>query len=421
MNYNGGEPIGQDPAWLKIISEIKDLSPEVDAVLILGETGTGKDVIARFLHDVGNGSKPFIPINCAALSESLIESELFGHKKGAFTDAKADKKGKFELANGGTLFLDEVGAMPLKLQAKLLRVVQDREVTPIGSSEPVKINTRILYATNRNLNEAVEKGEFRQDLYYRLDVIKLNLPALRDRGEDILLLAEHFTSFFCKKHKKPIQHLSTGTKKQLLDHIWPGNVRELENTINRSVLSSSGEELVLSSNWEDVGYKFVKVEETDRNKNAFSENLSNRNQDKGSPADWYTLCEKLHSHEKKEHPKVNIQLRNICSGISPDLWTKGTKNLGMKLFSFLLNDETGILSKFDQEKIFDWFKGDANFVNFYNKTSYNVVNSIRLRNKQRGREHSEGRIDTSRNSTTPHFLLKDKNVTNNVLPKEMKY
>ncbi|MBU6376575.1 MAG: sigma-54 dependent transcriptional regulator, partial [Bdellovibrionales bacterium] len=204
--------------------------------------------VARELHDLSDlKSRPFVPVNCGAIPETLIESELFGHKKGSFTGAVADKPGLFEAANGGTLFLDEIGEIPLSMQVKLLRALQERIIRRVGSNEDVKVDVRIVAATNRNLETAVKKGTFREDLYYRLNVILLETPPLRDRKGDVTLLAEFFLKKFTKKFSKTIQSFDSESLEALEKHSWPGNVRELENVIERAVALEAGETISVSS------------------------------------------------------------------------------------------------------------------------------------------------------------------------------
>jgi Nif-specific regulatory protein len=206
-------------------------------VLLRGESGTGKEMIANALHYNSLRSKrPFVKINCAALPDTLIESELFGHEKGAFTGAERAKKGRFELADGGTLFLDEIGDLPVQTQIKLLRVLQEREFERLGGAQPIRTNIRLITATNKNLEDAISKGEFREDLYYRLNVFTIFLPPLRERKSDILLLAEHFLEKYEKEYGKRIRRISTPAIDMLMSYHFPGNVRELENAIERAVL-----------------------------------------------------------------------------------------------------------------------------------------------------------------------------------------
>jgi Nif-specific regulatory protein len=216
---------------------IARVSPTDSTVLITGETGTGKELVSRAIHQ--NSSRhdsPFIAINCATLTETLLESELFGHEKGSFTGAVAQKKGKFEIADGGTVFLDEIAEIAPALQAKLLRVLQERQFERVGGNFPIRVNIRIIAATNKNLMQAVQQGKFRQDLYYRLNVLQLTMPPLRDRVEDIPLLATHFAAKYCSKTGKKIVGFSAEARRHLVCYNWPGNVRELENAIERALV-----------------------------------------------------------------------------------------------------------------------------------------------------------------------------------------
>jgi two-component system response regulator FlrC len=244
--------IGQDPIWLKVVNKAKAVASSTATVLILGESGTGKEVLARLLHEESERSGgPFVALNCAALPDGLLESELFGHEKGAFTGAITAKKGKFELADGGTLLLDEIGEVPIHLQAKLLRVLQEGEVDRLGGKAPVKFDVHVLATTNRNLSEAVEQGSFRQDLFYRLNVIPLRLPSLKERRDDILLLADYFIGRYTTQYKKSLKALSHRSRQRFLDYVWPGNVREMENMIERAVLLSRGMDIEPWDLWDE--------------------------------------------------------------------------------------------------------------------------------------------------------------------------
>jgi two-component system response regulator HydG len=222
---------------VEVIQRLQRIAPTDATVLIEGETGTGKELVAKAIHQNSPRKKrPFVPLNCAALSEHILESELFGHIKGAFTDASSDRQGKFEYANGGTLFLDEVGDMPVPTQIKLLRVLESGEITRVGSNEPVRVDVRILSATNRNLEQAIAAGAFREDLFHRLKVVTIQLPRLADRREDIPLLIDYFLKEHTKKHGKVIQGISTAARRRLLAYDWPGNVRQLRNVIESMVV-----------------------------------------------------------------------------------------------------------------------------------------------------------------------------------------
>ncbi|WP_051331835.1 sigma-54 interaction domain-containing protein [Methylocaldum szegediense] len=234
----------EDPASRQLLEHIERIAPSDATVLIIGETGTGKELIARHIHALSprrNG--PFGALNCAALSETLIESELFGHEKGAFTGAVSSKDGWFETANNGTLFLDEVGDLPLGLQAKLLRVLQEREVVKVGARRATPVNVRVIAATNVNLEEAVEAGRFRADLYYRFNVAMVQLVPLRDRPGDILPLARHFLKLYGERLGYKDARLTPEAERLLLNYDWPGNIRELENAIHRALLVCPGDHL----------------------------------------------------------------------------------------------------------------------------------------------------------------------------------
>jgi two-component system, NtrC family, response regulator HydG len=232
--------IGNSRKMLDVIAKLKTIAPTSATVLIQGETGTGKELVARALHyNSPRRAKPFAAMNCTALNENLLEDELFGHEAGSFTGADRQRKGRFEHANGGTLFLDEVGDMPLSLQSKLLRVLENQEILRIGSNEPIKVNVRLLSATNRDLEEAVAKGAFRQDLYFRLKVVTVILPPLRERTEDIPLLVESFRDEFAKRHGKRVTTVSAQVRKAMDRYDWPGNVRELRNLMESMVVQDA--------------------------------------------------------------------------------------------------------------------------------------------------------------------------------------
>ncbi|QDT00101.1 sigma-54-dependent transcriptional regulator [Adhaeretor mobilis] len=229
--------IGNSPAMHDVIDRLRRIAPTDATVLIQGDTGTGKELVAQAIHQNSpRKSRPFVGLNCAALSENILESELFGHIKGAFTDASADRVGKFEYANGGTLFLDEVGDMPLPTQIKLLRVLESGEITRVGSNEPVKVNVRILSATNRDLEQAIVAGTFREDLYHRLKVVAIRLPNLAERTQDIPLLIDHFVKSQSGRHGKDIKSMSTAARRRLMGFNWTGNVRQLKNTVESMIV-----------------------------------------------------------------------------------------------------------------------------------------------------------------------------------------
>ncbi|MEO7539993.1 MAG: sigma-54 dependent transcriptional regulator [Pyrinomonadaceae bacterium] len=240
--FNFSEIIGNSAPLQRVFDLVNKVADTSANVLIQGESGTGKELIARSIHFNSNRSdKPFLPINCGALPESLLESELFGHVKGAFTGAVSDKKGLFRSTAGGTLFLDEVGEMPASLQVKLLRALQEREITPVGSAIPIRFDARLIAATNKDLETEVEAGNFREDLFYRLHVIEIEVPPLRDRREDIPILARHFAEKTAQAQNGERKPISSSAMSALQQYGWPGNVRELENVIERSVILSGDE------------------------------------------------------------------------------------------------------------------------------------------------------------------------------------
>src|SRR5215472_7117080 len=235
------EMVYRDDAMAHVVQLAQQIAPSDASVLITGESGTGKEVVARYVHSRSNRARaPFVPVNCAAIPEHLLESELFGHEKGAFTGALARRIGKFEEASGGTLLLDEISEMDARLQAKLLRAIQEREIDRVGGAKPVKVDIRILATSNRDLAAEVRKGTFREDLLYRLNVVNLRLPALRERPKDILALARHFARKYAEANGTPMRPIAPATERLLASHPWRGNVRELENTIHRAVLLATG-------------------------------------------------------------------------------------------------------------------------------------------------------------------------------------
>jgi DNA-binding NtrC family response regulator len=256
----GGAIIGRSEKMMRLREDIEKISSAgVDTILVTGESGTGKEVVARYLHRLMHESDaadyaPFIGVNCTALPATLIESELFGHEKGAFTDAKTDKRGVFERAERGTILLDEIGDMPLNLQGKLLRVLEERIVRRVGGDEDIAVDATVLATTNRNLLETVEQGGFRTDLFYRLNAFALSVPPLRDRGRDIIELSHHFFSHFSKKYnKKQPQEMSSGCEEALMSYDWPGNVRELKNVIERLVVLESAEVIEVEHLPKEIG------------------------------------------------------------------------------------------------------------------------------------------------------------------------
>lgn len=228
--------LGESPPIRNLIKLIQTVASSKSNVLVIGESGTGKELVARMIHDISPWKgKPFVPVNCGAIPETLIESELFGHRRGSFTGAIQDKMGLFEVANGGTLFLDEIGELSLPMQVKLLRSIQERVIRKVGGVEDINVDVRIITATNRDLETLVKQGTFREDLYYRLNVILIKTPPLRERGEDIILLAESFLKSAALKQKKEIRGMTPDVVSALKRYLWPGNVRELENVIERAI------------------------------------------------------------------------------------------------------------------------------------------------------------------------------------------
>jgi len=240
-------PIGTAPSFVEVLELAETVAPTNSTVLLSGESGTGKEVLARYIHRLSNRAEgPFLSINCGALPEGLLESELFGHVKGSFTGAVKDKEGLFTAAAGGTFFLDEIGEMSAATQVKLLRALQEREVIPVGATKALAVDVRIMAATNRELEQEIERGTFRTDLYYRLNVIQLRLPPLRERAEDVPILARHFLESRAADDGQP-PHISEDAMEALIQHDWPGNVRELENALERAAVVTRGGEITLAS------------------------------------------------------------------------------------------------------------------------------------------------------------------------------
>jgi Nif-specific regulatory protein len=262
--------LGESAAMQKVFRLIAKAAPTDANVLITGESGTGKELAARSIHlNSKRKAAPFVAINCAALTESLLESELFGHEKGAFTGAVGQKKGKIEIAESGTLFLDEIGEMALALQAKILRVLQEREFERVGGTRTLKADVRLIAATNRDLEAEIRAGAFRQDLFYRLNVVQFEMPALRERRDDVLILAEAFLGKFSRKMNRRIRGVSAQAKKLLLAYDYPGNVRELENAIERAVVLGSSEWIAP----EDLPDNFLEIE-TEKNDGEIGKNTN---------------------------------------------------------------------------------------------------------------------------------------------------
>ncbi|MBI1932236.1 MAG: sigma-54-dependent Fis family transcriptional regulator [Ignavibacteriales bacterium] len=236
--------IGKSDPMKKVFNIISQVAPTNTNIFISGKSGTGKELVAKAIHyNSKRKDRIFLPINCGAISENLIESELFGHKKGSFTGAVGDKDGLFKVADGGTLFLDEIGDLPLNLQVKLLRAIEDKEFMPVGGTKPVRTDVRIIAATNQEIYEKTKTGEFREDLYYRLNVVEIKLPSLNERREDIPLLVDHFVEKYCNEMGKPVTGVSNESMKKLINYDWRGGVRELENIIERAIIFSQGDKI----------------------------------------------------------------------------------------------------------------------------------------------------------------------------------
>jgi DNA-binding NtrC family response regulator len=278
--------IGSCKAMQQLYDHIRRAAPTDATVLVHGETGTGKELVARAIHNQSTRSgKPIICVNCAAIPETLIESELFGYEKGAFTGANTNRTGLIEAADGGTLFLDEIGELPLEAQARLLRFIQEDEIRRIGSVESIKVNVRLICATHRDLKEMAHSGRFREDLYYRINVMKLELPPLRERGKDILELAETLLKSRCEKMKKPLMHFSPKAIQAITTYIWPGNIRELENAIERAVILCDRKEIdneLLDIDLELVDISQIRGRRNDTPPRA-ANNTPDRNRDNRKP------------------------------------------------------------------------------------------------------------------------------------------
>jgi two-component system, NtrC family, response regulator AtoC len=300
--FDFGNIIGESAALAEVLQKVEQVAPTTSTVLLRGETGTGKELVAHAIHiNSPREEKPFVRVNCAALAPGVLESELFGHEKGAFTGAIARRPGRFELADGGTMFLDEVGDLPMEVQIKLLRTLQQRDFERVGGSETIKVDVRVVSATNRNLEKMIDDGEFREDLYYRLNVFPINLPPLRDRLEDLPILANHFIAKFARSMGTKTTSAGPDALAKLREYNWPGNVRELENIIERAMILARG--TPLSSAHLDFG----------RRGNALSTSSNNSTLTvpavAASPAaqpvaapvdDGKSLSEKLHDSERKE-------------------------------------------------------------------------------------------------------------------------
>jgi two-component system response regulator HydG len=246
IRFDFSRIIGTSPVMKELFETLSMVAPTEATILLLGESGTGKELVANAIHQNSpRRERPYVKVNCAALPETLLESELFGHEKGAFTGAIEKKKGRFELADGGTIFLDEIGEMSLPTQTKILRVLQEREFEPVGGTKTIKVDVRIIAATNKQLEQEVSRGKFREDLYYRINVVPIMIPPLRERREDIPLLAGHFLQIYSDKNKRAIRGFEQGVMQAFMQHTWPGNVREIENIVERMVIMARGDTIAL--------------------------------------------------------------------------------------------------------------------------------------------------------------------------------
>jgi len=313
----------KNPLMQQVYKLAKKVAPSSSTVLLLGESGTGKEVLAKYIHFCSKREGPFVAINCAAIPEELLEAELFGYEKGAFTGAIKSKPGKFELAHKGTLFLDEIGDLSPKLQAKLLRVLQEKQVERLGSDHPIKVEVRIIAATNKDLEKEVEKGNFREDLFYRLNVIPIKIPPLRERKEDIPLLANFFLKKICQREGIEEKKFSEKAIKALINYSWPGNVRELENLIERVVILSES--------------NIIEEEEL------FPQPLAFRNMEDNLVEDKYVLLKSLNIPEiSEEGVELNKILREIemfylkrALELSKGVKTRAAKLLGLNRTTFI--------------------------------------------------------------------------------------
>ncbi|MFC1857099.1 sigma-54-dependent transcriptional regulator [Thermodesulfobacteriota bacterium] len=313
--YRFGNIIGKSKAMQEVFETIQKVAPAIATILIEGENGTGKELVAKSVHfNSPRRDKPFIAVNCSALAESLLESELFGHEKGAFTGAVATKKGRFELADGGTLFLDEIGELSPNLQVKLLRVLQEKIIERVGSVKPIKVDIRIIAATNKRLRDEIQKGRFREDLFYRLNVISIVLPNLRQRQEDIHLLIDHFIKKYAGERRSdiPVKSVDQEVERLFYDHNWPGNVRELENVIERATILCPGDT--------------VKVSDLPRD---FKDHVYDTHYMNGIPPDA-KLSETLDIIEKKMIERA-LRLTNNVQASAADLLGIGKSGLNKKL------------------------------------------------------------------------------------------
>jgi PAS domain S-box-containing protein len=301
--HNFEEIVGNAPALLKVLGQLEQVASTDSTVLILGETGTGKELVARAIHDRSRRHhRPLVKVNCAAISAGLVESELFGHVRGAFTGALTNRDGRFKLADGGTLFLDEVGELPSDTQVKLLRVLQEQEFEPVGSSQSLRVDVRIIAATNKDLGVLVSEGKFRSDLYYRLNVLPLRVPPLRERRGDVPLLVAFFVQKFAKKHGNPVSQVSEETMRRLAAYHWPGNVRELQNVVERAVVLAQGNTLTLAPSLE------------------FAPPLGDRPREEAGPERLKGLQPSISSHQPASGALADVERQHIETVLAQASW-----------------------------------------------------------------------------------------------------
>jgi transcriptional regulator with GAF, ATPase, and Fis domain len=321
------EIVGRSPGLAAVLEHVRAVAPTDATVLITGETGTGKELIARAIHSAGRRQdRPLIKVNCAALPAGLIESELFGHEKGAFTGAIARRQGRFELANTGTIFLDEIGDLPLEMQAKLLRVLQEHELERIGGGVPIPIDVRVIAATNRDLHTALKEKTFREDLFYRLNVFPVALPPLRERQGDIPLLASYYADRFARQFGKTINGIDPETLHRLCEYHWPGNIRELQNIVERATILSSGPLL-------QVGPDILAPTPVSADPSRNAANLSTSDGDSGTGESSLMLIEKNHILSVLEQTRWRIEGPRGAAkilGINPNTLRSRMKRLGIE-------------------------------------------------------------------------------------------
>ncbi len=339
------EIIGEHSSLSQVFKIVDKVAPTDSTVLVTGESGTGKELLVRALHNRSNrANKPFIPVNCGAIPKDLLESELFGHEKGSFTGAMNTKLGRFELAEGGTIFLDEIGEMDMSLQVKILRTLQEKEIERVGGCGPRKVDVRIVAATNRDLEIEVEKGRFREDLYYRLNVIPIHLPPLRERVNDILPLIQHFLAYFCTKKVRPTLQLSALAQQIFLAYPWNGNVRELENFMERLSILVDGNTIEV----EDIPAKILNAVGDIADLPPIPEELKNIPLIESKPSPKITPSAK--DLQSILNPKQSVETQKTSNSSKPSLLDLQASSLGLK--EFLETIENAIIDEALEESAF---------------------------------------------------------------------